>query len=1010
MKQRRSKVLALLLSASMTAAPCVQSMPVRAEALDTAEIQLVEAWETENTAAEASVEIEEAADTSENEAVFGEVIEFDEATDDSGENQNTEVLDEMLQEEAEDGVPADIILYSEEVVMPAAVNTENTVSVENMETGKAYSLNVICTMKEDGSASGMYAMDSAIVTLQEDGTYLVRMHQTSINRDLLALTEDKAAATAHTVVWYAGNGEDGYWFTVPVSSLTEPLHFCMCSEERIDAGKTFGNIVAAKFDTASLVESTKDPVVSSELNILPIPVSATGITVDQREKTIYVGDTFTLTATAEPQETTDKVVWSSSDETIATVDAQGQVTGIGNGTTKIIAKAGTVTAECTVTVKGEFSFSVSTYLGEINSSGVFATPYNLKEVQMTLTDEEGNVIAETAKDDKAFTFAGIDAKKSYTLKVTKQDCYVINKLSPTEYEPAGTFTYTATVTKADADKTLNAFFMKDALLAALKKVPADFSVYEAESAQRVKAAVAAADVNGLDFAKRDQEAAVIEEALSALTLKNGVYAGTAESGTTDGFGAFDVVIFVENGQLKAQFICTQPVYKKLYLGKKSAAKKASDDDPKMLIGKELNIQNEEGKPCVQFTMPINALNKKVEFVANSGSSTTWLTKSLTFTSQMLTNGIVLDQSELLLHGTESGVITAQTAVSYGTGQTLVWTSDNEKVAVVQDGKVQAKGAGTAVITASFGVFSAECKVTVHTEEKKLAEVEATCTKTGLTEGKTCGVCGKVLEAQKIVPAKEHQEETLVAVAATCIENGLTEGKKCSVCGEILEAQKTVPAKGHQEETLAAVEAQEGKTGLTEGKKCSVCGKILIEQKVTDALPVLVSHIKVSAKTSTKIAAGKKVQLTVNVAPMQAAEKGVVWKSSNTKVATVNANGLVTMKKKAGGKNVVITATAKDGSKIYGTIKLTCMKGSVKKITISGKNTVKAGKSVTLKAKVTANKNANKKIVWSSSNTKLAKVTSKGVVKTFKGKKGTVTITAKALDGTNKKKTFKIKIK
>ena len=35
-----------------------------------------------------------------------------------------------------------------------------------------------------------------------------------------------------------------------------------------------------------------------------------------------------------------------------------------------------------------------------------------------------------------------------------------------------------------------------------------------------------------------------------------------------------------------------------------------------------------------------------------------------------------------------------------------------------------------------------------------------------------------------------------AVEATCTETGLTEGKKCSVCDEILEAQKTVEAKGH----------------------------------------------------------------------------------------------------------------------------------------------------------------------------------------------------------------------
>lgn len=88
-----------------------------------------------------------------------------------------------------------------------------------------------------------------------------------------------------------------------------------------------------------------------------------------------------------------------------------------------------------------------------------------------------------------------------------------------------------------------------------------------------------------------------------------------------------------------------------------------------------------------------------------------------------------------------------------------------------------------------------------------------------------------------------------------------------------------------------------------------------------------------------------------------------------------------------------------------------MKGVVKKVTISGAKTVKAGKSIQLKAKVTATKNANKKIKWTSSNTKYAKVTAKGKVITYKAGKGKkVKITAMATDGSNKKKTVTIKIK
>ena len=88
-----------------------------------------------------------------------------------------------------------------------------------------------------------------------------------------------------------------------------------------------------------------------------------------------------------------------------------------------------------------------------------------------------------------------------------------------------------------------------------------------------------------------------------------------------------------------------------------------------------------------------------------------------------------------------------------------------------------------------------------------------------------------------------------------------------------------------------------------------------------------------------------------------------------------------------------------------------MKGVVKKVTISGKKTVKAGKSLKLKAKVTASRKANKKVTWTSSNTKYAKVSASGKVKTYKAGKGKkVKITVKATDGSGKKKTVTIKIK
>lgn len=178
---------------------------------------------------------------------------------------------------------------------------------------------------------------------------------------------------------------------------------------------------------------------------------------------------------------------------------------------------------------------------------------------------------------------------------------------------------------------------------------------------------------------------------------------------------------------------------------------------------------------------------------------------------------------------------------------------------------------------------------------------------------------------------------------------------------------------------------------------------------TTAAPQKVEKITVTAP-SNKLSVGKKVKLTANISN-DASNKSIKWTTSNKKYATVDKNGVVKFNKKAAGKTVTITAYATDGSGKKATFKIKIMKGSVKKIKITGKKTIKAGKTLSLKAKVTASKGANKKLKWTSSNTKYATVSGSGKVKALKaGKKKSVKITAMATDGSGKKATVTIKIK
>jgi len=197
--------------------------------------------------------------------------------------------------------------------------------------------------------------------------------------------------------------------------------------------------------------------------------------------------------------------------------------------------------------------------------------------------------------------------------------------------------------------------------------------------------------------------------------------------------------------------------------------------------------------------------------------------------------------------------------------------------------------------------------------------------------------------------------------------------------------------------------QTGENG-NQGTETQIPEKETNTNKITT---VAVKKIAVKGETKT-IAFGKRTKLTAEVYPKNATNKKVVWSSSNNKTATVK-NGVVTAAKNAGGKVVTITVKSADG-KAKATYRIKVAKGIVKKVKISGKKKVKAGKTLKLKATVKATKGAYKAIAWKSSNTKFATVKNGKVKATKAGKGKTVKITAYALDGSCKKASKNIKIK
>ncbi len=169
-------------------------------------------------------------------------------------------------------------------------------------------------------------------------------------------------------------------------------------------------------------------------------------------------------------------------------------------------------------------------------------------------------------------------------------------------------------------------------------------------------------------------------------------------------------------------------------------------------------------------------------------------------------------------------------------------------------------------------------------------------------------------------------------------------------------------------------------------------------KKTCTVTVKESNIAVTGisldKSSITITRGKTKQLTALVLPSDAANKNIAWSSSDTGIATVDNNGLVTAK--ATG-TVTITATTEDGS-----FKAACAVSVVSK-SISASSLELSEKAFTLKvqgsrqlvATITPSNATETDLLWSSDKPSVATVGPDGLV-TAKGE-GTATITATTED-------------
>ena len=208
------------------------------------------------------------------------------------------------------------------------------------------------------------------------------------------------------------------------------------TSEDVTADATFEgyDMSTAGTQTVTVSYTKADVTKTATYEITVNAVAVTGITLDKETVQLKVGKTTKLTATVEPDNATDKtVVWSSGDETVATVSEDGTVTAVAEGTATITAGTpdGAQTATCTVTVIA--ATAATEYYEKVTSapedwSGEYLIVYEDGSVafdgSLSTLDAAGNTIEVEIEDykieatddvnDAAFTIAKMEG--GYSVK------------------------------------------------------------------------------------------------------------------------------------------------------------------------------------------------------------------------------------------------------------------------------------------------------------------------------------------------------------------------------------------------------------------------------------------------------------------------------------------------------------------------------------------------------------------------------------------------------------------
>ena len=606
---------------------------------------------------------------------------------------------------------------------------------------------------------------------------------------------------------------------------------------------------------------------SCKKNELPDSIAVIGVSLDKTSITITVGSTETLTATIEPEDADNQnITWASDNPEVATVNEKGKVTGIkaGKAVITVITEDGEKTATCKVTVKDK----------EIN-----VTEVKLNKTETTILVGASETLVATVLPENA-TNQKVSWKSSDEAVATVDDKGKVTGIKAGEA--------TITVTTEDGGKTATCKVTvtdKEVNVTEVKLNKTQTSILVGASETLVATVLPENATNQKVSWKSSNEAVATVDANGKVT---GIKAGEAV-----------ITVTTEDGGMTAT--C------KVYVNTATVAVTGV-----MLNKTETTILEGSSETLVATVLPENATNRNVSWkssdeavatvdangkvtgvkageavitVTTEDGKKTNTCKVTVKSNTVNVRGVVLNKTSISIPIGEDETLAAKVLPENATNQNVTWSCKNPEIASVDaNGKVTGIKAGMTIVTVTTedGGKTADCAVNVSERPISVMGVELNKTELIFQVG---------------------DSETLVA----SIKPVYASNKKVTWVSDKPEIA-TVDANGKVTGVKAGVAIITVTTD--DGGKTATC-KVLVSPPVY--------KVTVTPATLT-MGINKTYKLNANVEGPTGVLRKVFWTSSDETIATVDNNGNVTTKDKAG--TVTITATSAANSTKKGTCTIT----------------------------------------------------------------------------------------